>query len=36
MEEAILLAIEILKLGLLNSVDMFPQYSGAPMRGTGG
>jgi hypothetical protein len=32
LEEAAILAVELLRLGMLNSDDMFP-YNGAPMRG---
>ena len=34
-EEAAFLAVELLRLNLLNPHTMFPDYSGAPMRGTG-
>ena len=34
LEEPAVIAIELLRLGLLNADNMF-QYSGAPMRGTG-
>jgi len=35
LEEAIFLAIELLRFGLLNSQAMFPTYSGGPMHGSG-
>lgn len=34
-EEAAFLAVELLRLGLLNADTMFRDYSGAPMRGSG-
>lgn len=34
-EQAAFLAVELLRLGLLNADTMFRDYSGAPMRGTG-
>lgn len=34
-EEASFLAVELLRLGLLNADTMFRDYSGAPMRGSG-
>ena len=34
-EEAIYIAVELLRLGLLNPNTMFKGYSGAPLRGTG-
>lgn len=34
-EEAVLLAIELLRLDLLNSRPMFPTYSGMPAHGSG-
>ena len=34
-EEAAFLAVELLRLGLLNADTMFRGYSGAPMRGSG-
>jgi hypothetical protein len=34
LEEAAVVGVELLRLGLLNSSDMFPGYSGAPYRGT--
>jgi len=35
LEEAIFLAVELLRLNLLNSDTMFPSYSGQPLRGSG-
>lgn len=36
LEEPALLAVELLRLGLLSSdINMFPSYNGAPMRGNG-
>lgn len=35
LEEGVFLAVEMMRLDLLNSRPMFPSYSGAPMRGTG-
>lgn len=35
LEEAIFLAIELLRLGLLNSKQWFSHVSGGPMRGSG-
>lgn len=35
LEEAAVLAVELLRLGVLTSdINMFPIYNGAPMRGT--
>lgn len=34
-EDTILLCVELLRLGLINDKDMFPDISGAPMRGNG-
>jgi len=35
LEEAAVLAVELLRLGVLTSdINMFPSYNGAPMRGT--
>lgn len=34
-EQAAFLAVELLRLGLLNADTMFRDYSGAPMRGSG-
>jgi hypothetical protein len=34
LEEAAVVAVELLRLGLLNSTNMFPNYSGAPYRGS--
>jgi hypothetical protein len=34
LEESVIVAIEMARLGLLNASDMFPAYSGAPYRGT--
>lgn len=34
-EEAAFVAVELLRLGLLNASPMFPNYSGTPLRGTG-
>lgn len=35
-EEAAVLAVELLRMGLLTSdINMFPSYNGAPMRGAG-
>lgn len=34
-EEAAFVAVELLRLNLLNPDTMFPDYSGAPVRGTG-
>lgn len=34
-EEAAFVAIELLRLGLLNASPMFLNYSGSPLRGTG-
>lgn len=34
-EEAGFIAVELLRLGLLNNSPMFPNYSGTPLRGTG-
>lgn len=34
-EEAAFLAVDLLRLGLLNADTMFEGYSGAPMRGSG-
>ena len=33
--EAVFLAVELLRLGLLDPSIMFPNYSGAPLRRTG-
>jgi len=34
-EEAVVIAVELIRLGLLNSdIDMFSMYNGAPMRGS--
>jgi hypothetical protein len=36
LEEAIVIAVELLRLGTLNAdINMFPTYNGAPMRGNG-
>jgi hypothetical protein len=36
LEEGAVLAVELLRLGVLNAdIGMFPTYNGAPMRGTG-
>ena len=35
LEEAGFLAIELMRVGLINADTMFLDYSGAPMRGTG-
>lgn len=35
LEEATFLAVELMRLDLLNSRSMFPAYSGAPLRGSG-
>jgi hypothetical protein len=36
LEEAALLAVELIRLGVLNAdSNMFPTYNGAPMRGEG-
>lgn len=35
LEEAGFIAIELLRLDLLTSDNMFPTYTGAPMRGSG-
>lgn len=35
LEEASFLAVELLRLGLLSSDNMFPTYTGGPMRGSG-
>ena len=34
-EEAAILATELIRLDLLNANNMFPMYSGAPIRGSG-
>ncbi|KAI9831325.1 MAG: hypothetical protein M1819_005099 [Sarea resinae] len=34
LEEAVFVAIELLRLDILNANEMFPSYSGAPMRGS--
>lgn len=34
-EEAAFLAVELLRLGLLNADTMFPNYTGAPSGGSG-
>lgn len=34
-QEAAFVAVELLRLGLLNASPMFPNYSGTPLRGTG-
>jgi Temperature dependent protein affecting M2 dsRNA replication len=34
LEEAAVVAVELLRLGLLNANNMFPTYSGAPYRGS--
>jgi hypothetical protein len=36
LEEAVILALELIRLGMLNAeATMFPTYNGAPMRGDG-
>jgi hypothetical protein len=36
LEEAAVVAVELIRLGILNSdINMFPSYNGAPMRGEG-
>jgi hypothetical protein len=36
LEEAAVVAVELIRLGVLNSdINMFPTYNGAPMRGDG-
>lgn len=35
LEEAAVMAVELLRLGILNDDNMFQDYNGAPMRGTG-
>jgi hypothetical protein len=34
-EEAAFLAVELLRLGLLNADAMFPKYTGSPSEGSG-
>ena len=34
-DQAVMLAVELLRLDLLNPDTMFPDYSGAPVRGSG-
>lgn len=33
LEDAAVLAVELIRLGVLNADSMFPTYNGAPMRG---
>ena len=35
LEEAVLLAIELLRFGILNADTMFQGYQGTPLKGTG-
>lgn len=35
LEESVLIGIELMRLGQLNSVDIFPNITGGPINGTG-